>query len=93
MLGMPIKVAATEEGSALGAAMCAATAAGHYATVEQAQAAMGAGFKATYEPDPERRRATLTATAATASLRRRSSPPPGGAADATAPRGVRLRRL
>ena len=54
VLGMPIKVAATEEGSALGAAMCAATAAGHYATVEEAQAAMGAGFKATYEPDPER---------------------------------------
>lgn len=54
VLGMPIKVAATDEGSALGAAMFAATAAGHYARVEEAQAAMGAGFKATYEPDPER---------------------------------------
>lgn len=54
VLGMPIKVAAAEEGSALGAAMFAATAAGHYARVEEAQAAMGAGFKATYEPDPER---------------------------------------
>ena len=54
VLGMPIKVAATEEGSALGAAMFAATAAGHYACVEEAQAAMGAGFKAVCEPDPER---------------------------------------
>ena len=56
VLGMPLKVAATGEGSALGAAMCAATAAGHYPTVEEAQAAMGAGFKATYEPHPERAR-------------------------------------
>lgn len=51
VLGMPIKVSATEEGPALGATMCAATAAGHYATVQEAQAAMAPGFKTTYEPD------------------------------------------
>ncbi|MDE0227768.1 MAG: FGGY-family carbohydrate kinase, partial [Spirochaetaceae bacterium] len=51
VLGMPIKVSATEEGPALGAAMCAATAAGHYATVQEAQAAMAPGFKTTHEPD------------------------------------------
>ena len=54
VLGMPIKVSATEEGPALGAAMCAATAAGHYATVQEAQAAMAPGFKTTYEPHPGR---------------------------------------
>ena len=54
VLGMPIKVSATDEGSALGAAMCAATAAGYYATVQEAQAAMAPGFKTTYEPDPQR---------------------------------------
>ena len=54
VLGMPIKVSATEEGPALGAAMCAATAAGHYATVQKAQAAMAPGFNTTYEPDLRR---------------------------------------
>ena len=54
VLGMPIKVAATAEGSALGAAMFAATAAGEFASVQQAQEAMGGGFRSVYEPDAAR---------------------------------------
>jgi len=48
------QVSATDEGPALGAAMCAATAAGHYPSVQEAQAAMAPGFKTTHEPDPGR---------------------------------------
>lgn len=54
VLNMPIKVARSEQTCALGAAMFAATAAGLYASVAEAQAAMGQGFEMTYFPDPER---------------------------------------
>ena len=51
VLGMPIKVAKTEQACALGAAMFAAVAAGKYAKVEEAQKAMGQGFALAYQPD------------------------------------------
>lgn len=52
VLDRPIKIARSEQTCALGAAMFAATAAGIYDTVSQAMQAMGAGFNATYDPDP-----------------------------------------
>lgn len=51
VLNMPIKLAASEQTCALGAAMCAATAAGVYSSIEEAQKGMGAGFKDTYTPN------------------------------------------
>jgi L-ribulokinase len=51
VLQMPIKVVKSEQACALGAAMCAATAAGIYPTLEAAQAAMSSGFDAEYLPD------------------------------------------
>jgi L-ribulokinase len=51
VLGMPIKVAKTEQACAFGAAMFAAVAAGVYRKVEDAQNAMGAGFANTYYPN------------------------------------------
>ena len=51
VLGMPIKVAKSEQACALGAAMFGAVAAGIYAKVEDAQNAMGQGFASTYRPD------------------------------------------
>ena len=51
VLGMPIKVAKTEQACAFGAAMFAAVAAGIYGLVEDAQHAMGLGFTHTYHPD------------------------------------------
>jgi len=53
VLGMPIKVARSEQACALGSAMAAAVVAGIYATVEEAQDAMGNGFETEYKPDPE----------------------------------------
>lgn len=53
VLNMPIKVAATSEGSALGAAMFAAVAAGVYSTIEDAQTYMTPTFKKTYQPNPD----------------------------------------
>lgn len=53
VLNMPIKVCKTDQACALGAAMFAATAAGAYATVEEAQAAMNSGFAKEYHPNPE----------------------------------------
>ncbi len=53
VLGMPIKVARSEQACALGSAMVAAVIAGIYATVEEAQDAMGNGFETEYKPDPE----------------------------------------
>lgn len=50
VLGMPIKVCRTEQACALGAAMFAATAAGLYNKVEDAQAAMNSGFDDEYHP-------------------------------------------
>ncbi len=53
ILDMPIKVARAEQACALGSAMAAAVVAGIYATVEEAQDAMGNGFETEYKPDPE----------------------------------------
>jgi L-ribulokinase len=53
VLNVPIKVAASEQACALGSAMAAASASGLYATMEEAQKAMGSGFEKVYEPIPE----------------------------------------
>jgi L-ribulokinase len=53
VLGMPIKVARSEQACAFGAAMFAAVAAGVYSTVEEAQKAMGQGFSNEYLPNIE----------------------------------------
>ncbi len=52
VLNMPIKVAATEQTCAFGAAMFAAVAAGIYGDVRDAQKAMGKGFEKEYTPIP-----------------------------------------
>lgn len=57
MLNLEIKVVENEQTVALGAAMFAAVAGGLYATVEQAQAAMGSAIESVYRPDPERAKA------------------------------------
>ena len=51
VLGMPIKVAKTDQACAFGAAMFAAVVAGVYSKVEDAQKAMGQGFALVYQPD------------------------------------------
>ena len=53
VLNMPIKVCKTDQACALGAAMFAATAAGIYEKVEDAQKAMGSGFDKEYAPIEE----------------------------------------
>ncbi len=53
VLDMDIKVASSEQTVALGAAMFAATAAGVFDSVMDAQKAMGSGFDTVYGPDPE----------------------------------------
>jgi L-ribulokinase len=53
-LNMPIKVAATNQACALGAAMNASVAAGIHATVKDAQKAMGSGFNKTFTPSVEK---------------------------------------
>ena len=53
VLNMPIKVCNTDQACALGAAMFAATAAGVYKKVEDAQEAMNSGFAMEYMPQPE----------------------------------------
>jgi len=53
VLGMPIKVAKSEQACALGASMFAAVAAGVHTKVEDAQKAMGKGFASEYYPDEE----------------------------------------
>ncbi|MCD8261698.1 MAG: ribulokinase [Bacteroides sp.] len=53
VLDMPIKVCKTDQACALGAAMFAATAAGVYTKVEDAQKAMTSGFAREYFPNPE----------------------------------------
>lgn len=52
VLNKPIQVAQSEQACALGAAMCAAVAAGVHPTMEAAQQAMGSGFDAEYTPRP-----------------------------------------
>jgi L-ribulokinase len=51
VLEMPIRVCRTDQACALGAAMFAATAAGIYPRVEDAQKAMSSGFASEYKPD------------------------------------------
>ena len=53
VLDMPIKVCKTDQACALGAAMFAATAAGIYPKVEDAQKVMASGFANEYAPNPE----------------------------------------
>jgi L-ribulokinase len=52
VLNMPIKVCKTDQACALGAAMFAATAAGIYPKIEDAQKAMSSGFASEYTPNP-----------------------------------------
>src|SRR6202012_5969009 len=54
VMNKPIRIHASEQTCALGAAMFAATAAGLYPKVEDAMAVIGQGFDATYTPDPAR---------------------------------------
>lgn len=53
VLGVPIKVAETEQAGALGAAMCAATAAGFFNSLGDAQDKMGAEISKVYNPNNE----------------------------------------
>lgn len=57
VLNMPIRVCRTDQACALGAAMFAATAAGVYEKVEDAQQAMNSGFAGVYTPNPENAKA------------------------------------
>ena len=54
VLNKPIQVAQSDQACALGAAMCAAVAAGVHPTLEAAQQAIGSGFDVEYHPRPER---------------------------------------
>jgi L-ribulokinase len=51
--GLPLAVLGSDHAPALGAAMHAAVAAGAYPHIRAAAAAMGAGTRAVYRPDPE----------------------------------------
>lgn len=53
VLNKPIRVAQADQACALGAAMCAAVAAGVHPSLTAAQQAMGSGFDAEYIPRPE----------------------------------------
>ncbi|NQT61183.1 MAG: ribulokinase [Bacteroidetes bacterium] len=53
VMNKPIRVASELQTVALGAAIFAATAAGIYSSVEEAQKSMGSGFEKTYIPNPE----------------------------------------
>lgn len=50
VLNMPIKVVASDQACALGAAMNASVAAGVYSTIQEAQKAMSSGYDAHYQP-------------------------------------------
>lgn len=54
VLNKPIQVATADQACALGAAMCAAVAAGVHPTLEAAQQAMGSGFDVEYTPRPDK---------------------------------------
>jgi L-ribulokinase len=54
VLGLPIKVVASEQACALGAGMFGAVAAGIYRTVTEAQKRMGSGFDHVFKPDAKR---------------------------------------
>jgi L-ribulokinase len=51
VMGMSIKIHRSEQTSAMGAAMFAATVAGVYSNVQEAMHKMGSGFDVTYHPD------------------------------------------
>lgn len=53
IMRVPIKVAASEQAGALGAAMCAAVAGGVFSSVEEAQVAMNQGVLSEYVPNNE----------------------------------------
>ncbi|WP_221390937.1 ribulokinase [Dyadobacter sp. NIV53] len=53
ILNMPIKVAASEQACALGAAMFASVASGVHESLQDAQQAMSSGFDTVYQPRPE----------------------------------------
>ena len=53
-MDMPIRVSAADEACALGAAMFASVVAGLHPDIHAAQAAMGQGWRRTFEPVPER---------------------------------------
>ncbi|SCD18855.1 Ribulokinase [Proteiniphilum saccharofermentans] len=55
IMGVPIKVAATQQAGALGAAMCAAVAAGVFHSMESALESLGQGYKTVYVPRVENR--------------------------------------
>lgn len=57
VLNMPIKICQTNQACALGSAMFAATVAGIYSKVEDAQKAMNSGFAKEYNPIPENAKA------------------------------------
>ena len=59
VLGMPIKVARTEQACAFGAAMFAAVVAGIFPKVEDAQHAMGQGFMKEYQPNKDNHKVYL----------------------------------
>lgn len=61
VLGMPIKVAKSEQACAFGAAMFAAVAAGVHPTIKEAQVAMGQGFAFEYQPNMENHRIYMSA--------------------------------
>lgn len=54
VLNMPIKIVQSEQACALGAAICAATAAGVYPSLNATQAVMASGFDAVFYPQPEK---------------------------------------
>ena len=54
VLGMPLRVVASDQACALGAGMLAAVAAGAYPTVAAAQKKMGSGFDRTFTPNKAR---------------------------------------
>ncbi len=54
VLNMPIKIVQSEQACALGAAVCAATAAGVYPSMAEAQAAMASGYDAEFQPQQDR---------------------------------------
>jgi L-ribulokinase len=56
VLNMPMQIARSEQTVALGSGMAAATAAGIYRDITEAQRAMGNGFEKEYRPDPEKAR-------------------------------------
>ena len=61
VLGMPIKVAKSEQACAFGAAMFAAVVAGEHPDIYAAQKAMGQGFASVYTPNMDNHRVYMSA--------------------------------